>query len=62
LPAGADDPSPPPWLKVENGVTQPQFDSLYSAVISASRLIAALIAYLQRTRITGARHKVQLET
>jgi X-Pro dipeptidyl-peptidase len=25
-PAGADDPSPPPWLKVENGVTQPQFD------------------------------------
>jgi X-Pro dipeptidyl-peptidase len=25
-PAAADDPSPPPWLKVENGQTQPQFD------------------------------------
>src|SRR5688500_559122 len=25
-PAGADDPSPPPWLKVENGGTQPQFE------------------------------------
>jgi X-Pro dipeptidyl-peptidase len=24
--AAADEPSPPPWLKVENGVTQPQFD------------------------------------
>ena len=25
-PAAADDPAPPPWLKVENGQTQPQFD------------------------------------
>ena len=25
-PAAAADPSPPPWLKVENGQTQPQFD------------------------------------
>jgi hypothetical protein len=25
-PAAADDPTPPPWLKVENGQTQPQFD------------------------------------
>jgi X-Pro dipeptidyl-peptidase len=25
-PAGADEPSPPPWLKVEDGVTQQQFD------------------------------------
>jgi X-Pro dipeptidyl-peptidase len=25
-PAAAGDPSPPPWLKVEDGVTQPQFD------------------------------------
>jgi X-Pro dipeptidyl-peptidase len=24
--AAADEPSPPPWLKVENGQTQPQFD------------------------------------
>jgi X-Pro dipeptidyl-peptidase len=26
-PAAAGDPSPPPWLKVEDGVTQPQFDA-----------------------------------
>jgi X-Pro dipeptidyl-peptidase len=25
--AAADEPSPPPWLKVEDGVTQPQFDA-----------------------------------
>jgi len=24
-PAAAGEPSPPPWLKVEDGVTQPQF-------------------------------------
>jgi X-Pro dipeptidyl-peptidase len=27
LPAAAQEPSPPPWLKVEDGVTQPQFDA-----------------------------------
>jgi X-Pro dipeptidyl-peptidase len=26
-PAAAGEPSPPPWLKVEGGVTQPQFDA-----------------------------------
>jgi X-Pro dipeptidyl-peptidase len=26
VPAAAQDPQPPPWLKVDNGVSQPQFD------------------------------------
>ena len=26
-PAAADDPSPPPWLNVQDGVTQPQFNA-----------------------------------
>jgi len=43
-------------------ITQAQFESLYGAVLLTSRLVAALIAYLQHTRITGGRHKVQLET
>jgi X-Pro dipeptidyl-peptidase len=27
VPAAAGEPSPPPWLKVQDGVTQPQFDA-----------------------------------
>jgi X-Pro dipeptidyl-peptidase len=26
-PVAAKEPTPPPWLKVEDGVTQPQFDA-----------------------------------
>jgi X-Pro dipeptidyl-peptidase len=56
-PAAADDPTPPPWLKVENGQTQPQFalaDAIEQTVFVETKLDSDDDGRLDRVRLGSA--------
>jgi X-Pro dipeptidyl-peptidase len=57
-PAAAEDPTPPPWLKVENGQTQPQFaleEAIEQTVFVETKLDSDHDGRLDRVRIRISR-------
>ena len=57
-PAAAEDPTPPPWLKVENGQTQPQFafaEAIEQTVFVETKLDSDDDGRLDRVRIRISR-------